>query len=244
MKYTETKPCSELQAYIHCFWELTGGDNDKKWERNFPDGCSGLVMNLGNTCITDNGAVRMDFGKTYAVGTMTSYKDSFIEGDTRLFGVCLKPATFANFYNFIPQNQLTDQTIQLEQSKSFNIAKLTNRPIEYLNTFFACRLNTQNELLMSVINDINQSHGQLSILEIAKKNFVTVRWVERNFQMFIGLTPKQYSNIVRFQRVLSKINNSTNKQSLLDIAIDCGFYDHSHLTNEIRKNTGLAPSQL
>ena len=40
------------------------------------------------------------------------------------------------------------------------------------------------------------------------------------------------------------IKNSDDKRSLLDIAFECGFYDHSHLVNEIKRNTGLAPTQI
>jgi hypothetical protein len=64
-------------------------------------------MNLGDTCLTDNGLVSMEFGKTYVVGAMTSFKDSFIDCNTHLLGVCLKPATFGKFFNYAPQNELT-----------------------------------------------------------------------------------------------------------------------------------------
>jgi hypothetical protein len=74
MKHKEIKPCTELAPFIHSFWELRGDEQDKQWERNFPDGCAGLVMNLGETCLTDNGSVSMEFGKTYVVGAMTSFK--------------------------------------------------------------------------------------------------------------------------------------------------------------------------
>ncbi len=103
MKHKEIKPCPELAPFIHSFWELKGGENDGQWERNFPDGCPGLVINLGDTCITDNGAVPMDYGKTYVVGAMTTFKDSFINSDTHLLGVCIKPATFSNLCNYAPQ---------------------------------------------------------------------------------------------------------------------------------------------
>jgi AraC-like DNA-binding protein len=53
-----------------------------------------------------------------------------------------------------------------------------------------------------------------------------------------------YSNIIRFQNALTVIKKADNKRSLLDIAFECGFYDHSHLANEIKRNTGLAPTQL
>lgn len=244
MEYKEIKPCGELAAFIHCFWELKGANANSKRERNFPDGCSGLVVNLGSTCITDNGAVKMDFGKTFAVGATTSFKDSLIEAETHLLGVCLKPAAFSRFYKYAPQNELTNRTIELEKKHSFDITKLVKNPIDYLNSFFIDRLMTKNDVMRSVIEDIHQYKGLLSINDVAKRNATTVRQLERNFKIHIGLTPKEYSNIIRFQNALSLIKTKKLKRSLLDIAFDCGYYDHSHLTNEIKKNTGILPSQF
>ena len=124
MKYKIIKPCKELNSFIDFYWELKGNELEKQWERVFPDGCAGVVMNLGNTCVTDNGLVSMDFGKTYVVGAMNSFKDSFIDRETHLLGVCLKPATFANFYNYASQNELTNNTVEFEKSYSFNVDKM------------------------------------------------------------------------------------------------------------------------
>jgi AraC-like DNA-binding protein len=244
MKYKETKPCSELAPFIHSFWELKGDDNDNHWERIFPDGCPGLIINLGESCKTDNGTFSMDYGKTYVVGTMTSFKDSFINTNTHLLGVCLKPAVFSNFYSYTPQHELVNSTTEFDHSQSFTIEKIITDPFNYLNKFFIDRIKIRNRPLQSVINDIHKTNGQLSIYEIAKRNHMTIRQLERNFKIHIGITPKEFSNIVRFQNALSAIKNSVKEQSLLDVAFECGFYDHSHLTNEIKRNTGLTPSQL
>lgn len=244
MKYKETRPCTALQPYIHSFWELKGDNGDRQWERIFPDGCPGLVVNVGESCITDNGIVTMDFGKTYVAGAMTSFKESFIGENTHLFGVCLKPGVFSNFYNYAPQNELRNKTVPLEKPYSFNIDKFIKSPVNYLNQFFYDRLQNKNGLLASVIHDIQQSKGLAGIGEIAKRNLITIRQLERNFKTHIGLSPKEYSNIVRFQNAISQIKNSDRDRSLLDIAFECGYYDHSHLTNEIKKKTGLTPSQL
>lgn len=103
MKYKKIKPYRELEPLIHFYWELKGNEIEKQWERVFPDGCAGIIMNLGNNCLTDNGSFSMEFGKTYVVGAMNSFKDSFIDCDTHLVCVCLKPATFANFYSYSSQ---------------------------------------------------------------------------------------------------------------------------------------------
>jgi AraC-like DNA-binding protein len=244
MEYKEIKPCKELDSYIHSFWELNGDSNDNQWQRNFPDGCAGLVLNLGDTCLTDNGSVVMDFGKTYAVGAMTSFKDSFIDSSTHLLGICLKPASFSTFYNYAPQNELTNNTIEFDKSLSFNIDQTLKNPTNYFNEFFTNRIRYKSNLLQSILEDIQKYRGQLSIHELAKRNFTTVRQLERNFKTHIGISPKEYSNIIRFQNTLTVIKNADENRSLLDIAFECGFYDHSHLTNEIKRNTGLTPTQI
>ncbi|MAC94751.1 MAG: AraC family transcriptional regulator [Flavobacteriales bacterium] len=244
MEYIEIKPYKELEPFIHSYWELKGEELDRQWERIFPDGCVGLVMNLGASCLTDNGTVSMEFGKTYVVGAMTSFKDSFIDSNTHLLGVCLKAATFANFYNYAAQNELIDNTIEFEKPNSFNIDKILAKRSNYLNQYFLDRIKSKVIQLQSIINDIHSSNGKLSISELSKRNHISVRQLERKFKSQIGISPKEYSNIIRFQNALNIIKNSCEKRSLLDIAFECGYYDHSHLNNEIKRNTGLSPSLL
>ncbi|NGM64225.1 helix-turn-helix transcriptional regulator [Sphingobacterium sp. SGR-19] len=244
MKYKKTNPHKDLKPFIHFYWELKGNKLESQLERVFPDGCAGVLMNLGDTCLTDNGSLSLEFGKTYVVGAMTSFKDSFIGSNTHLMGVCLKPATFANFYNYASQNELMNDTIEFEKSNSFNVDKILDNPFDYLNQFFSDRMKIKNNPLQLVIEDIHSTGGLISIYELSKRNFTTVRQLERNFKKFVGLSPKEYSNIIRFQKALSIIKKSHKNRSFFDIAFECGYYDHSHLTNEIKRNTGLSPSQL
>ena len=244
MEYKEIKPCTELIPFIHCYWELKGDDRDGQWERNFPDGCAGLVINMGNTCLTDNGSVSMEFGKTYVVGAMTSFKDSFIDSNTHLSGVCFKPAAFTNFYKYAGQNELINSTVELEKSNAFNIDRFMQEPSAYLNQFFTERIRIKSNPLHTVITQIHSSKGQVSIGELSRQNNMTVRQLERHFKTLIGISPKEYTNIIRFQNALEMIKNPGEKRSFLEIAFECGFYDHSHLANEIKRNTGVSPSQL
>ncbi len=88
------------------------------------------------------------------------------------------------------------------------------------------------------------ANGQVTVDSLAKKNHTTPRQLERNFQRYIGISPKEFANIIRFRFALSKIKHRRQDESLLSIAADCGYYDHAHLTNEIKRYTGLTPSGI
>lgn len=244
MRYKKIRPYQELEPFIHFYWELKGTEMETQWERVFPDGCAGVIMNVGESCLTDNGSVLMQFGKTYVVGAMTSFKDSFIDTNTHLIGVCLKPATFANLYNYASQNELTNDTVEFEKSNAFSVDKVFHSSFTYFDHFFSERIKNRSTPLQSVLNDIHSTNGTTSIYELAKRNFTTVRQLERNFKKLVGLSPKEYSNIIRFQYALRLIKKTNHNRSLLDIAFECGYYDHSHLSNDIKRNTGLPPSFL
>lgn len=244
MEYKKTKPHKELEPFIQFYWELKGIETGRQCERVFPDGQAGIVMNLGHNCLTDNGSATMEFGKTYVVGAMTSFKDSFIDDDTNLLGVCFKPATFTNFYKYGSEDVLTNDTVEFEKSNSFNVDKILHNPLDYLNHFYSDRLINKHNPLQPILNDIHATKGQISVSQLSKQNFTTVRQLERSFKRHVGLSPKEYSNIIRFQNALNIIKNSDENRSLLDIAFECGYYDHSHLTNEIKRNTGMVPSQI
>jgi len=242
--YKKTKPHQGLEPFIHFYWELKGNPLGRQRERVFPDGCAGIIMNLGDQCLTDNGSVAMVFGKTYVVGAMSSYKDSFFGSDTHLLGVCFKPAGFTNFYKYEPQQVLINDTIEFEKSSSFELDKVIRDPIDYFNRFYSDKIINKTNPLQGVIDDIYATRGQIGISDLSKRNFTTVRQLEREFRKHMGFTPREYSNIIRFQHALNIIRNSAKNRSLSSIAFECGYYDHAHLSNEIKRKTGMKPSEI
>lgn len=64
----------------------------------------------------------------------------------------------------------------------------------------------------------------------------------RRFREQIGLTPKAYANIVRFNRALELARGP--KATWAEIALDCGYYDQSHLVRDFQRFAGRAPATL
>jgi methylphosphotriester-DNA--protein-cysteine methyltransferase len=67
------------------------------------------------------------------------------------------------------------------------------------------------------------------------------RHIERVFLNEIGLTPKEFAGLVRFRRAEKALRAGG---SLADIALEAGYYDQSHLANDIKRYSGAVPSLL
>ena len=244
MIYKQAIPHHALANYIDCFWSIEGAGSELHAERIFPDGSPGLVLNVGEKCTTDNGLVTMQPGSSYLVGPMTSYKETYLNEKHHLIGVCFKPGAFTLFYDYLPLAEITEQTVELEKTLAPDTRKLQELSIRELNAFFLKRLNAPKQDLFTIVKCIRDTKGQITVDALAKKNHTTPRQLERSFHKHIGITPKEFINITRFQYAFSKISQNKKLKSLLDIALEHGYYDHAHLTNEIKRYTGLPPSGL
>ncbi|WP_394824533.1 DUF6597 domain-containing transcriptional factor [Pendulispora albinea] len=63
----------------------------------------------------------------------------------------------------------------------------------------------------------------------------------RRFSTIVGLTPKRFARVLRFQRVLDA---ASRKQRIdwVRVAVDCGYFDQAHLIHEFREFSGMKPT--
>lgn len=62
------------------------------------------------------------------------------------------------------------------------------------------------------------------------------------FSNEVGLTPKLYSRVERFQRVLRRVHGCDDVD-WSDVALACGYYDQPHLIRDFRAFSGFKPSE-
>lgn len=244
MNYCQFNPHPALKNYIDAYWIVTGQHMEYQTEKILPDGCVDIIFNLGGDCKTDNGNLTMQNEKVYLVGTMTTFKETSINNETKLVGIRFKPGAFSLFYKFGSLHDITDLTIEFDKSLSPDIYKVAQFSPSYLDHFFSRKLTKQRHSLLPIITEIQDHNGQQIVRTLAQNHFTTVRQLERNFKQQIGISPKEFLNIVRYKFALSKIEDNTAGKSLSEIAFECGYYDHSHLTNELKLYTGAPPSQF
>ncbi|MES1219381.1 MAG: helix-turn-helix transcriptional regulator [Bacteroidota bacterium] len=242
MQYAEVTPHPSLSNYVDAYWTATGSSAQHSIEKILPDACVDIIFNLGDDCLTDNGAFLMKSEKTYLVGTMTTYKETEMDNNTRLLGVRFKPGAVSAFFKFASLNEITNQTIEPGELLRIDLRKLIKSPFELLNQQLSRNLNRPNLHLLTQIQTIKKSKGQVKIQELAATHYTTVRQLERNFKEHLGITPKEFANLVRYQHAMKAIEQRKPNESILSIAFDFGYYDHSHLTNDFKRYLGCAPT--
>lgn len=82
-----------------------------------------------------------------------------------------------------------------------------------------------------------------SIDKIAQMACLSPRQFERNFLNRMGISPKFYSRIERFNQVL-KLKEKLPAQSWMHIAFETGYFDHMHLLRDFKQFTGVVPSNF
>jgi AraC-like DNA-binding protein len=81
---------------------------------------------------------------------------------------------------------------------------------------------------------------KINIERIANKYNITSFQLIRSFKAHTGLTPIAYLILIRLNKA-KKLLASGN--TLIDTALECGFFDQSHFANCFKKYFGVSPKQ-
>lgn len=92
-------------------------------------------------------------------------------------------------------------------------------------------------------NEIVLSHGGCRIDSLVRHTGLSIRSFQRMFQHHIGVSPKLFSRIVRFESAL-KAKAAAPHVSWLTVAHQFGYHDQMHLVNDFKRLSGEAPTSL
>ncbi|MGW0664101.1 helix-turn-helix domain-containing protein [Streptodolium elevatio] len=70
----------------------------------------------------------------------------------------------------------------------------------------------------------------------------TPRRLTARFDVEMGLSPKRYARVRRFQRLLARVNASADPPDWALLAADGGYHDQAHLIHEFRALAGMTPT--
>ncbi len=148
------------------------------------------------------------------------------------------------FYNhYIDVEDLED--IELNHLKrNISAEPAVETCIRLIERFFIQRLVDANCNYQRTHHAIRQiiNQPQIEVNTLAESACLGYRQFKRIFTKHVGMSPKEYYRVVRFQRVLYLLQNNPEIE-IADLTYSCGFYDPSHLVKDFKEFSGCSPTQ-
>jgi AraC-like DNA-binding protein len=117
--------------------------------------------------------------------------------------------------------------------------------ISLLEEFFSHRYRNRDTRATQYITKLVKSPTtELSVKGLGETTQLSERQLERLFAEQVGIPPRTYLKISRFQRVVSLFTQRQlldARPALLPLALEAGYYDQSHFIRDCKQLTGLTP---
>jgi AraC-like DNA-binding protein len=107
--------------------------------------------------------------------------------------------------------------------------------------FLELPIENPNDTIDQIINHIIDSNGDVTINALVSKFYLAERQFQRLFRKYVGLSPKFYTRIIRFNYIFELAQNQ--KLALSDVVSLAGYYDQSHFIRNFKSFTGEDPSK-
>jgi AraC-like DNA-binding protein len=247
----------ELAPYVKCIWSLESDApiNDAGRERILPDSCVELVFHFGDTYRSHfaNGETALQ-PASFVVGQMKRFLEIEPTGRAGLIAVRFY-ARGAYLFFHRPLHEVAAGVVDLEDLWRARAREWTERIA--LASGMNARLRFIEQALLSLLRSngrtdpavdralhlIEARHGQVRVSDLAAEIGVSCRHLSRQFQRAVGVSPKEYGRIKRFLHALELLTRE-GPRSLMDVALDSGFYDQAHFNHEFRELAGMSPGDL
>lgn len=207
-----------------------------------PDGCFDLLF-----CCDETQPAAFLWTSPHSRRKQPTFKEN-----CTYFGVRFFPEQSLLKFKF-PMTELLDQQILLfdvlagEQTitEELSIADTFQRRIRIFTDFLdKSRIDMDKEirLVKHAITEIYRSKGTVNIKDIAFEVGYSEQYIRRQFEAYIGFSPKQFSQVVKFQNALDYFLTS-EQVDLLDIVHESGYYDQAHFIKDFKKFMQVTPNQ-
>lgn len=259
MEFRLFEPMSPLQGYIEKIWVF---ESDRPLPNDdmkliVPNGRLLLLIPFRNGLIGEKGKKRylakQNKMALAGISDNPAVVDSEMQAPAGTIGVEINPIGAYRFFHLklgCIENELNDLTDLLGKSAGIAEQKMAAaRSIEQkvlILQHFLHSLLVQEEkdaLFEYCIRQIEAAGGGIKIGELEDDTGYSSRWLNMRFRERLGMSPKNFSSIIRFQQYYQAlVANKTGfitRKTFYD-----HYYDESHFIKEFKKFTGYPPSTL
>jgi AraC-like DNA-binding protein len=237
-------PAPALRGHVAAYYGFREQTGSPLRRREGPGTAAVVVVSFGESWLID-GALRESFAAGLHDRQVTT------EHGGRSFGMQIDLAPQAAFALFgEPMHTLAGLTVPLEDvlEEPGLVERLYESgswPARFalLDRVLSRRLADAPERCRGVAwawQRLVATGGRVRIERLAEELGWSRKRIAARFREQIGLTPKAAARLIRFERARALTERSPARD-WARIALDCGYYDQSHLINDFRSVTGRSP---
>lgn len=247
-------PAALASSVVCCIWRKIepGASSDAQLESHVPAnvyGCINLI-DLGNVSISGGDPGRLP-GK-FITGPFTAPLPTFATAPLRSLSIVVHPWVLREWFGadvqsmvnaiqdmeHLPGDSVWQKAVGAQITAAISQPELLGEALAGLNapsTLAAER--TSLELLGSCLLSAGSVASAAQALDLSERQF------ERHFKKHMGLSPKLWLRIKRFEDALVSmaIDQDGELTGLGGIAADTGFSDQAHMSREFRAISGATP---
>ena len=256
MRFLSHRPDRPLSDFVENFWLCDGYASPHLRERIFPSGTFGLVFNLRDGDLRIYTARHPD-RCTHLPGAVVSgphggYFNTDRAAEASVMAVGFKPGGAFPFLGLAADELLdTHASLQdiwgqaaLEIRERVSAERTPARRFRILQGALLSRLVPRPELhpaVLSALDYFRRNPSRPIVGNVAREVGLSNRRFIDVFNFQVGVKPKLFLRIQRFQRVLQKVH----LLPVVDwgqLALEQGYFDQSHLIRDFVAFSGLSPA--
>ena len=256
MLYLEHTPAPPLNGFVQILWYARAPQANHTRERVLPSGHTQVLLNLAREYLLDcpEGAAERRGPGSAVIGARSVYEIVNTSDMADLIGIVFQPDALPLFA-FDRADLFSNRNVSLDDVWGAQARGLRDRLLEidgprerllclerFLGQTFAARLSRPRPAHHCAVDfalrQFALAPSVLMVGDVARSTGWSARRFSQVFREEVGLSPKTWCRIRRFQRAVNQLHSGV-EVPWAELALDCGFYDQSHFANEFRAFSGV-----
>lgn len=249
-------PSRLLERVVECYWAMRNGSSGAavQTEHVVADAGVEVFFNFGDAYHRSNVGEPgdgMPVAGSHVVGVRPRPIVVTQTGRIDLFGVRFRPGGLAPLVRF-PLSDILHDVVELEVVFGEDAVELEQRL--WAAASDRVRVRLMDDVLIGMCSRrvaasrmgeelcrvVARSAGSLSVDGLSELTGMGYKRLERLFRREVGVLPKLYSRLVRFQLASSRAPRDPAR----DPELPDGYYDQAHFLREFRRFAGESPSRF
>ena len=248
-------PKPPLSDFVRMLWYYEGYPAVHAKERILPTGTVEIIINLKEdaTRLYDKRDTKkcLRYRGVALSGILTEYAVIDTDEQMHVMGVNFKPGGAFPFF-LPPVSELQDLHLSLEDlwgpeanALRDNLSALPaiEARFDYLEAAMLARMRCfeHHPAVLFALAEIKHRHTQTVAALVAKIGLSSRRFIQL-FSEQVGLTPKLFCRVQRFQQVIREMRGAGDVE-LSEVALSCGYFDQAHFIHDFKAFSGINPTE-